>query len=82
MRTISRTIVCDHLQPIVGWLFKQSQNSIIDEDRADWSYLDHLSLVARFQNRAIWCDWDFTNKQVDVTGVSTVSLTDSFPEIL
>jgi hypothetical protein len=43
----------DHLQPIAG----QSQYAIASENRVDWSYFDLLSLVARFQNRAIRCDW-------------------------
>jgi hypothetical protein len=45
----------DNLQPIAG----QSQYAIASENRVDWSYFDLLSLVARFQNRAIRCDWGF-----------------------
>jgi hypothetical protein len=56
-RTISRTIVCNHLQP--RRFLKQSHYAIALEDRADWSYFDNLSLVVRFQNRAIRCDWSF-----------------------
>jgi hypothetical protein len=43
----------DYLQPIAG----QSQYAIVSENRVDWLYFDLLSLVARFQNRAIRCDW-------------------------
>jgi hypothetical protein len=48
----------DHLQPIAG----QSQYAIASGNRVDWSYFDLLSLVARFQNRAIRCDWGFTDR--------------------
>jgi hypothetical protein len=36
-----------------------SQNAIASKDRAERSYFDHLSLVERFKNRAIRCDWAF-----------------------
>jgi hypothetical protein len=45
----------DHLQHIAG----QSQYAIAIENRVDWSYFDLLSLIARYQNRAIQCDWGF-----------------------
>jgi hypothetical protein len=48
----------DHLQPIAG----KSQYAIASENRGDWSYFDLLSVVARFQNRAIRCDWGLTTK--------------------
>ena len=42
--------------------FKQSQYAIASEDRANWSYFDLLFPVVWFQNRAIRCDWGFTDR--------------------
>jgi hypothetical protein len=52
----------DHLQSI-AW---QLQYAIASENRVDWSYFDLLSQVARFQNRAIRCDWGLSLLSTDV----------------
>jgi hypothetical protein len=51
----------DHPQPIAG----QLQYAVANENRVDWSYFDLLSLVARFQNRAIQCDWGLSMHEGD-----------------
>jgi hypothetical protein len=38
------------------------RRAIASENRVDWLYFDLLSLVARFQNCAIRCDWGFSDK--------------------
>jgi hypothetical protein len=47
----------DPLKSIAG----ESQYTIASKNRVDWSYFALLSLVARFQNRAIPCDCPYRN---------------------
>jgi hypothetical protein len=53
----------DPLQPIAG----ESQYAIASENRVEWSYFALLSLVARFQNRAIRCDWGLSVLSIEWT---------------
>jgi hypothetical protein len=55
-----------HTKSTVRLFFKQLHYAIASEDRADWSYFDHFSLVAV-------CDWGLRQGPLNINASAQVN---------